>query len=368
MTLHVAVSGWLLGAPSGANHRLLSLVQHAAPLLAPDERITVLLRAAALPPRGDASPLPTLPNVCWLPVPIPAGPALRRARAERRQLPGLLRDLGATVLDHGLLPLPRVELPTVLTLHDLRAADGLTRWPRWFARSVLRASIRRSTHVVVPSQFTALRVANFSRRRRCEVIPNGVELPPESAATPPVAQHNGYLLHVGHVERRKNLAVLLRALAQLPAAQRPELRLVGRDAGEWPRLAALARGLGIAAQLQHLGVLGDAAVAEQYAAARAVVVPSVYEGFGLPALEGLAHGRPVLVAAAGALPEVVGDAGTVLPPHDVAAWAAAIAASANAGIDARRRARAAQFGWQTAAQSLLTLWRDAAQRSSTIMP
>lgn len=358
MTLHVAVSGWLLGQPSGANRRLLALLQHVAPLLRDDERVTVLHRA-------DFAPAPLHARVDWRAVPIPAGPPLARARAERRHLPTLLTALGANVFDHGLLPLPTVPVPTVLTLHDLRAADGLTRWPRWLARRVLRRATAQASAVVVPSRFTALRVATLADGRRCEVIGNGVELPPANTS----AVANGdHLLHVGHLEPRKNLGVLLRALARIEPSSRPELRLVGRDAGAGPRLRALAERLGVAAHVRWLGVLDDDAMTAQLRSARAIVVPSRYEGFGMAALEGLAHGRPVLVAAAGALPEVVGEVGQVLPPDDADAWAAAIAASADAGEDPARRAQAAQFSWPDAAARLLAVWRIAAQRSSTISP
>jgi glycosyltransferase involved in cell wall biosynthesis len=216
--------------------------------------------------------------------------------------------------------------------------------------------------VVVPSRFTAARVLAVTggAGAAITVVPNGVELPPP-AAPPAIDGDPGYLLHVGHLEARKNLAVVLHALAQLPAAQRPRLRLVGADAGAGSGLRREVHRFGLAAWVEFLGCLDDAAVARLLAAARAVVVPSVHEGFGLPALEALAHGRPVLVAEAGALPEVVGTEGVVLPPHDARAWALAIAASAPDPADApdRRRTAAAAHGWQQAAAGLLAVWRAA---------
>lgn len=350
MSLHVALSGWLLGTPSGANRRLEELLRHLAPQLAPDERITVLHRT-------EVPPFAALRRIEWRQVPIAAGPTLRRARDEMRHLPRLLRELGAHVLDHGFLPVPRVPIPVVLTIHDLRGPAGLTPWPRWLARRALRAAAARAAALVVPSRFTADELIAIAPVATPTVIPNGVDVPP---AAPPPDAVPGYLLHVGHIEPRKNLDVVLRALARLPCEERPGLRLVGRDAGALPSLRERAAELGVSAQLTALGTLPDDAVAAQYRGARAVVVPSRYEGFGLPALEGLAHGRPVLVAAAGALPEVVGAAGTVLPPDDDAAWAAAIAATdADHRADARR-ARAQQFPWADAAERLLQRWRDVA--------
>ena len=348
MTLHVAISGWLLGPHSGANRRLLALCEHLGPLLAIGERITVLHRRDCVPP--------ALRRIEWRAIDVPSGPAWRRARAEARLLPAVLRELGANVLDHGFLPLPHVAVPTCLLLHDLRAAEGLTRWPRWLARAVLRRSCGRAAAIVVPSEFTAQRLrALVAPEPPVHVVPNGVVLPPPYRGAP-----REHLLHVGHIEPRKNLGVVLRALARLPAVDRPPLLLVGHDAGSLAGLHALATRLGIPDSLQWCGVRDDAATAELYASARAVVVPSRYEGFGLCALEGLAHGRPVLVASAGALPEVVGAAGVVLPPDDPAAWAQGIAATAapDAAAAATRRHRAAEFGWPAAAAALLAVWRQ----------
>lgn len=347
MNLHVAISGWLLGPHSGANRRLLGILEHLPPLLTDAERITVLHRA-------DYSP-PLLPRIDWLPIAIPAGPVWRRVRAERRELARALQHLGANVLDHGFLPRPPAPIPCCLLLHDLRAAEGLTRWPRWLARRVLRRSCRNASAIVVPSQFTAARLrALVAPAVPVHVIGNGVVVP-----TPHTVPVREYLLHVGHIEPRKNLAVVLRALALLPRAERPPLHLVGRDAGSLAGLHALAVRLGIPDSLQWLGVRDEAGTAALYAAARAVVVPSHYEGFGLCALEGLAHGRPVLVASTGALPEVVGGCGTVIPPDDASAWAKAIATTDDAPLAAEpRRRRAATFGWPTAASSMLAIWRS----------
>src|SRR5262249_17246406 len=110
---------------------------------------------------------------------------------------------------------------------------------------------------------------------------------------------------------------------------------------------------------RFLGVVPAAGLPALYAGARAVVVPSRYEGFGLCALDGLAHGRPVLVSDTGALPEVVGAHGVVLPVDDAAAWAAAIERTAPAGAPARGAgAHAAGFTWRTAATRVLDLWRE----------
>ncbi len=347
MKLHVAIAGWLLGPPSGANRRLLRLVEHTRELLQPGERITVLHGETFAPPPDD--------GVHWQSIAIPPGPTLVRWRAEARLLPAMLQALDATVFDHGFLPLPHVAVPTCLLVHDTRTADGLTRWPRWLARAVLRRSLRRADAIVTPSEWTARRLSSLVPGIvPPTVVPNGVDLPATDTSPPPrrPLPQNGYLLHVGHLERRKNLEVVVRALASLPPERRPELWLVGREAGAGMAVAQ-------APFVHWFGAIDDDELPPLYHHARAIVVPSRHEGFGLCALEGLAHGRPVLASDAGALPEVLGGLGRLLPPDDANAWARAIDATADDGPGgaATRRACAQQFAWSTAAAQLFAVWR-----------
>ena len=353
--LHVAMSGWLLGQPSGANRRLLAIAEQAGARLAEGERLTVLHRP-------DYTPPTLCENVKWQAIPIRGGPTRRRIVDERRHLARALERLGANVLDHGFLPLPKLTVPSCLLLHDLRAAEGITRWPRWLARRVLRGSCARAAAIVVPSQFTARRLHELAPGSQPVVIPNGATSNPATDRGAP-DDDRGYLLHVGHLEARKNVEVVLRALARLPADERPDLVLVGRDAGRAAALRRLGEQLGITGALRFRGVVDDETVAELGAAARAVVVPSPYEGFGLPAIDALAAGRPALVAAAGALPEVTGTVGVHLPADDVEAWATAIAATAVDDVEAAaaRRAHAAQFSWSHAATATVALWRRLAE-------
>lgn len=360
MTLHVTVAGWLLGEPSGANRRLLALLAHLGQHLAHRERITVLHRPDFAPP--------TLPGITWRPIAIPAGPTWRRVLAERRELPAALRELGASVHDHGFLPLGRLPVPTCLLVHDVRAADGATARPRHLARLVLRRSCRRAQALIAPSAFTRARLAQLvPEAPPAIVVGNGVELP-SAPPTPPTVRPlppNGYLLHTGHLEPRKNVAVVVRALALVPPDQRPDLWLAGRDAGQLAGLRALALRLGLGAHVVPLGVVDDGELARLYAAARAVVVPSVYEGFGLPVLEAFAHGTAVLASNATALPEVAGGMATLLAADDPATWRQAIAnlpiANRAVELDAaqrkRRRERAAIFTWDAAAGELMAVYR-----------
>jgi glycosyltransferase involved in cell wall biosynthesis len=311
--------------------------------------------------------VPQLPGIEWRRIAIAAGPTWRRWRDERRALAPTLRSLGATLLDHGFLPLPHVAVPTVWTLHDLRGPAGLTRWPRAIAAAAVRRAARRAHTTIVPSEFTRRELLRLVPDARCVVITNGVELPPPNDPQPASSAIPATVLHVGHLEPRKNLSVLLQALALLPAAARPRLRLVGHDAGSGPRLRAQAARLGLADAVAFCGVVDDDALAREYASASIVAVPSHYEGFGLAALEGLAFGKRVLVADAGALPEVVGASAERLPPDDAAAWARALATlrPATATEIAAWRAQAARFAWADSAERLLAVWRAAGAISAS---
>ncbi len=349
--MHVAVSGWLLGAHSGANRRLIELLRHAAPLLRDGERITLLHRR-------DVA-LPQLPARIELrAVAIANGPSWRRAFDEATQLPRALREIGATVCDHGFLPAPRVPCALALTIHDTRDADGFGTRPRWLARLALERAAARAAAIVAPSEFAASRIRAIATNATTFVVPNGV------AKTDPTRIDDarivpGRLVHVGHLEPRKNLDVLVRALALFPKDSPCHVLLAGRDARAGAHLRSLAAQLGVTNRVQFLGAIDDDALARLYATAAAVVVPSRYEGFGLAALEGLAWGRPTLVANCASLPEVVGDAATLLAPEDAAAWARAFQTLDDSESERmRRRARAEQWSWTRAAESMLAVWRS----------
>ncbi len=167
------------------------------------------------------------------------------------------------------------------------------------------------------------------------------------------------MLFVGTLEPRKNIGTLLDAwtllVKRLPSL--PKLRLAGAarpEAGTW--LARL-QVPPLAGKVEYVGYIPDAARREVYAGARLLVLPSWHEGFGLPALEAMALGVPVVVSNRGALPEVVGDAGLLVPPDDARGLAAAIESvlcdplKASA-MSARGLVQAAGFTWDAAAVRL----------------
>jgi alpha-1,3-rhamnosyl/mannosyltransferase len=175
-----------------------------------------------------------------------------------------------------------------------------------------------------------------------------------------------FFLYVGTLEPRKNIAGLLTAYAALPSALRQTHPLVLAGGIGW-KMEALSdeiQRLGIRPALRLLGYLGDEVLAALYTTATAFVWPTFYEGFGLPPLEAMACGCPVITSAVASLPEVVGDAGILLDPCDTRVWADAMRRMAeDAGWRAdwavRGSQRAGQFSWPCCARQTLACYRAA---------
>ncbi len=190
----------------------------------------------------------------------------------------------------------------------------------------------------------------------------------EAALRPLGLTPGGYALTVGTLEPRKNHVTLFRAYADyLSRPGVPRLPLVVAGPTGWMADSILAEPsrLGIAEFVRFVGRVPD--VAALYAGAAAMAYPSHYEGFGLPPLEAMACGTPVIASNATSLPEVVGDAGILVPPDDVRGFADALYAvltdpARRADLSRRGRERAARFSWAATAQGYLDGFRRALAR------
>jgi glycosyltransferase involved in cell wall biosynthesis len=178
-----------------------------------------------------------------------------------------------------------------------------------------------------------------------------------------------FLLHVGDLHERRNLTVVVDALLEarrhFGAAAAMSLVLAGVDRGVVEGLCAMAAEAGTPEAVVALGPVEEDRVRALYRGALALVYPSLYEGFGLPLVEAMASGTPVLASHEASIPEVLGGAGLLLDPRDVSAWREAIIRLVNDealrdDLRARGLARASTFTWQRTARLTLDTYREVA--------
>jgi len=240
------------------------------------------------------------------------------------------------------------DVPTVVTVHDLaivREPQTFPRWHRLYRRAGLGTVLRAADAIVAGSEFTKREVAALAHvpEERIRVVANGVDS--IFSADGPAAAGD-YVLAVATLEPRKNLERIVEA-ARLAGV---ELRVVG------------ARGWGGVQVPGWVGEITDAELAQLYRGAGCVVSASVYEGFGLPVLEAMASGTPVVTARGGATEEVAGGAAVLVDPLDVSSIADGIgeAQARRAELVPLGLARAGEFTWTRAADAVEALWRDLA--------
>jgi glycosyltransferase involved in cell wall biosynthesis len=353
-------------------HELLS----AALAVAPEHDYRVLYYMAGAG-RGPEAPLDRLPaQVLRLPA-KPWRMSVLLAHYARLNMDAWIR--GGDVFhatDHLLPPLRRSKL--VFTVHDLIYLF----YPqyhlplnRWYLTLMMPRFLRRADAIIAVSENTRRDVARLLKipAERMTVIYEGVSaayspaLPPHEVAR--VRARYGlperYLLFLGTLEPRKNLGALLAAYHALLARGVPLPRLViaGRKGWLFEPIFERVRALGLAEQVCFTDWVPEADAPPLLAGAEAFVYPSVYEGFGLPPLEAMACGTPVITSTASSLPEIAGDAALLVAPDDTAGLAQAIErvlsdAALRADLRARGLARAAQFTWEAAARQTLAVYHQ----------
>jgi glycosyltransferase involved in cell wall biosynthesis len=268
--------------------------------------------------------------------------------------------------------------PSVVTIQDLIhlkfPAPGRSRAADLYARTMFRRAIA-SDRIIVTSQstrhdVTSLLGADPARVRVTPLAADPVFLPTTDlvAARATAARYRiagEFFLYVGMWKPHKNVPILLRAFADLVAsgAWSGQLAIVGKPDPNEPEIPATIRALGLEDRVVRTGLVPDADLVALYGVATAVVLPSSYEGFGLTALEGLACGAPVIASAVSSIPEVVGDAGLLVPPGDHAALVRAMGAVAGDAELRQRLAgigpvRAAKFSWDATARATLAVYAE----------
>jgi glycosyltransferase involved in cell wall biosynthesis len=248
--------------------------------------------------------------------------------------------------------------PAVATLHD--ATNFVIPGYAPETQVIFRNAAARCTELITDSVFSANELARVLDvpLQRFTPIPLGVDMPAYQAAPFPILREQPYVLFVGTAEQRKGIATLVRAMERVQRDD-PALRLI----------IAGARGDGLRGDetigMTALGFVDDDILAQFYRGAAVFVFPSRYEGFGLPVLEAMAYGVPVITTSVTAIPEAAGDAALYVPLDDDVALAQAIArvrsdAALAATLRERGLARAAHMSWKNTAGATLDVLERAA--------
>jgi glycosyltransferase involved in cell wall biosynthesis len=290
-----------------------------------------------------------------------------------------------------VLPPVRGKTPTVLTVHDLsfeRDPDSAS--PRLipFLKRVVPDSARRATHIVADSNATAHDLAELYGIPPAKITTiysgAGDRFTPYSGSYFEERRRSAilrryqigdapFVLTVGTMQKRKNHLRLVQAFAKV-IAQHPahstqhaalptQLVIAGGKGWLYDEVLAEVQALGLEERVRFIGYVEDSDLPHLYRAARAFAFPSIYEGFGIPPLEAMACGVPVVTSNASSLPEVVGDAGLQVDPFDVDALAHALDTALHddgwrAQAITRGLTRAKQFTWHGAAEQLMAVYES----------
>jgi glycosyltransferase involved in cell wall biosynthesis len=342
----IAIDADVLGRRrTGDETYIAALLRELVPI-ADEERLVAITRRPELVPEGIGA------------FELPA-----RSQAARMAfgLPRALRRLGSALGHFNYVVPPAYRRPAVVTVHDLSFESDpelMGRRDRLMFRTFVPRSARRAERVLVVSERTKRDLVEHYRIREEKIVvtPNGVD---------PIFQPNGsapngppYVLFVGGIQPRKDPATAIEALARIDGDLR--LVLVGDEKRGGDELRSAIRRLGLERRVEFAGYVEHEGLASLYRGAACLVFPSRYEGFGLPVLEAMASGTPVVATTAGAVPEVAGDAAVLVEPGDPEALAEGIreALGNRERLVAEGLERARRFTWAETARRTLEVYRE----------
>lgn len=285
----------------------------------------------------------------------------------------LLADRASLLLS----PLPEGMLfpiiPQVVVVHDILPLHFPEEYPRQqhYFRYFVPMILRKARAIIAVSENTKQDIVTRYGigADRVRVIPDGYETSRyqtgiDSEGVKKKYGLTAYLLYVGNLLPHKNLHRLLNAFALISKRFPHRLSITGRkDPRYYPALEAEARALGLEERVSFLDYVPPGELAALYAGADALVLPSLYEGFGLPVLEAMACGTPVIASRTGSIPEVAGDAAVLVDPYDVQGMVDAIeAVLGDPGMrEVMRRKgleQANRFSWERTAAMVLEVIRE----------
>jgi glycosyltransferase involved in cell wall biosynthesis len=280
-------------------------------------------------------------------------------------------------IEHDLYHYPHFDVPlggprpTVITVHDLkyvRYPELLQSWARGaYLRWMMRRGTRAAAGVIAVSEATRADVCALMHIPPEQVFTvheaSGSLPPPDTQGLRRLALEPGYFLFVGERRPHKNLSRLIEAYASVRARRTgvPPLVIVGHP---WSADRSAERAIGrhgLDASVRLLDRVSDGELAALYGGARAMVLPSLYEGFGIPLLEAMGAGVPVVTSNVSSMPEVAGEAALLVDPYDVESIAAAMSRLLGDEALARELAsrgleRAKHFSWERAARETFAVY------------
>ncbi len=325
----------------------------------------VTLFSSSWADRVDASVAREIPGAAIVDLRVPVR-ALTWAW-HRLNWPPIERLAGPCDVAHSPTPLlvpssGAAQVVTIFDLHFLNRPDHVAGHVHRDFAPLARAHVARADHVIAGSDYAARLVVRDLGlpEHKVTTTPLGPPAWADAVRAARLGRRGDRFVFIGTLEPRKNVGVLLDGYAQL-LARRPDvppLILAGHVTDAARAWAARAAAAPLAGHVSLAGYVSQAERLSLYTNARAVVVPSLDEGFGLPALEAMACGVPVVVSPVGALPEVVADAGLYARADAPAAWAEALEACLDDGraadLATRGLKRAAMFSWARTADAT---WR-----------
>ncbi len=370
--MHIGLNAHLLSSQAGyraagIHGYIYNTLSHLAEFLPEDWRVTAMV------PKHSPHQFPAL---TMRPAALHTESPLKRILWEQTIQPFVIRQFdlfhAMTFVSPALLTKPSVvtvydlsfvHYPQVLSSARRAYLRNFTAWSCKRARRVLAISastaqdVHRTFHIPLDKIDVAL--AGYDDKRLFPLPPEQVQAFRMQKGLPP-----RFWLFIGTLEPRKNLTTLLDAYAQLPTHERLPLVLGGGKGWDYaPIFERIAR-YGLADWVSTPGFIPAEELALWYNSAEAFIYPSIYEGFGLPVLEAMACGTPVLLADASSLPEVGGNCGLTIPPLDRDAWLAALRrvyhdADWRAAASVQGLADAQAFTWRRTAQATINAYERA---------